>query len=1071
MRAAAASQLLLVAVLPVRQANAKDEHSSKHSSSSKETLKCEGTQKEVSDCGNAMCDGCYPTDCVWGQWSEYGPCTCEGLQERHRGIDQENNECGKPCSGSKVETVTCHPECVKDPVDCKLSEWSYWSDCDKECDGGQRTRTREITTEEKNGGKPCKGSLKETKECNTRPCHSAADCQLSEWSSWGECSKSCGGGQQQKTRTIEVAAKFGGQPCTDPLVEIQGCNEQVCEDPVDCQWGEWSSYSACSKTCNGGEKTRSRLITVAPRAGGKLCDDKSMSEVAPCALETCETPVDCELSEWSDWDDCSCSCNGIHARARYVSTYPLKGGKPCDGSLKEIKSCNVDNCNIKPTTPAPSVDCALGSWSDWTSCSVTCGGGEQTRNRIVFTQPKYGGKICSGDLKEIRGCNTEVCVNEDGHKTVKDCVWSDWDSWGACSVTCGGGQKVRERQVMTMPNKYGSQCAPDEKSSMEISACNVQPCVAVDCQWGDWSDWGACTCTGLMERHRSIGVHQQGAGKLCEGPKVETQRCENPECVKEPQDCVLSEWDSWSQCTAACGGGQTYRTRGILKEAKNGGKTCENDVMKETKPCNEEVCAQPIDCEVSAWEPWSSCSATCNGGQRFRRRVIEQHAAAGGKSCDYDLEEVEACGTEPCKTPVDCVWGNWEGWSDCSASCGGGQKSRDRHVSVSPRNGGKLCEAKSKEEVAPCNTHECGEGCVDGVWGAWSYWGACSASCGEGYQVRSRKIDTPPNHCGAELEGMKQEFQKCNERECSDESVDCVFSDWTAFGDCTDPCNGIKDRTRRITQTSSKGGKPCDGATKEVEPCNIPGDGTTDYGENCKNEPVDCVLGEWSYWSDCSAECEGGSQVRTRDIVTKPKGSGKPCEGSLEQVQGCNAFVCSNAVDCEWGEWQGWGACSKACGGGEKSRFRHIITMPKHSGKPCDHKKSVEVEPCNMQVCGEVQYCGWGEWSGFSECSTTCGPGQMTRTRKLGLTTSQPYEDSDVMVTGILASVFQSINTNKLDHLLLVFFAGMAMSIALLALAYAGIGRMNIRGGALGATVPGADHELLEPQDRDEPVE
>lgn len=136
------------------------------------------------------------------------------------------------------------------------------------------------------------------------------------------------------------------------------------------------------------------------------------------------------------------SVEGIHARARYVSTYPLKGGKPCNGSLKEIKSCNVKECDVAPTTPSPPVDCVLGDWSSWTSCSVSCGSGEQTRSRIVLTQPKWGGKICDGDLKEIRGCNTQICMREDEHKTVKDCAWSSWDSWGACSVTCGGGQKV-----------------------------------------------------------------------------------------------------------------------------------------------------------------------------------------------------------------------------------------------------------------------------------------------------------------------------------------------------------------------------------------------------------------------------------------------------------------------------------------------------------------------------------------------------------------------------------------------------------------------------------------------------
>ena len=151
--------------------------------------------------------------------------------------------------------------------------------------------------------------------------------------------------------------------------------------------------------------------------------------------------------------------------------------------------------------------------------------------------------------------------------------------------------------------------------------------------------------------------------------------------------------------TAACGGGQTYRTRGILEEAKHGGKTCEDQIMKETKPCNVEKCGVPIDCELSDWEAWSSCSATCDGGQQFRTRSIIQHAAAGGHPCHVSMDEVRACGTEPCKTPVDCVWGQWAAWGACSSSCGGGQRERSRSIETSPRNGGTYTSFMMVEEV------------------------------------------------------------------------------------------------------------------------------------------------------------------------------------------------------------------------------------------------------------------------------------------------------------------------------------------------------------------------------------
>lgn len=98
---------------------------------------------------------------------------------------------------------------------------------------------------------------------------------------------------------------------------------------------------------------------------------------------------------------------------------------------------------------------------------------------------------------------------------------------------------------------------------------------------------------------------------------------------------------------------------------------------------------------------------------------LQLHASSGGSACNYHLDEVRGCGEGACADQVDCVWGEWSTFGACSASCGGGMKFRDRSIAVAPRNGGRLCDAKSKTEVIPCNTHACGTGCVDGEWDEW----------------------------------------------------------------------------------------------------------------------------------------------------------------------------------------------------------------------------------------------------------------------------------------------------------------------------------------------------------------
>ena len=51
-----------------------------------------------------------------------------------------------------------------------MSAWSGWSICSKTCNSGSQTRTRQIVTNPKDGGKDCPKTKKETKDCNTNPC-------------------------------------------------------------------------------------------------------------------------------------------------------------------------------------------------------------------------------------------------------------------------------------------------------------------------------------------------------------------------------------------------------------------------------------------------------------------------------------------------------------------------------------------------------------------------------------------------------------------------------------------------------------------------------------------------------------------------------------------------------------------------------------------------------------------------------------------------------------------------------------------------------------------------------------
>jgi len=82
-----------------------------------------------------------------------------------------------------------------------------------------------------------------------------------------------------------ITTESSTQECSDVLPDCEqnkcsGPLEPYCKKtcnlcPVDCQYGEWSPWTRCSKICDGGEKKRSREIIVQAKNGGKACGKKS----------------------------------------------------------------------------------------------------------------------------------------------------------------------------------------------------------------------------------------------------------------------------------------------------------------------------------------------------------------------------------------------------------------------------------------------------------------------------------------------------------------------------------------------------------------------------------------------------------------------------------------------------------------------------------------------------------------------------------------------------------------------------------------------------------------------------
>ena len=57
----------------------------------------------------------------------------------------------------------------------------------------------------------------------------------------------------------------------------------------------------------------------------------------------------------------------------------------------------------------PNINCEVSPWSPWGDCSESCGGGRQTKTRSVTQQPQGNGTPCPTDMEASRECNTQAC--------------------------------------------------------------------------------------------------------------------------------------------------------------------------------------------------------------------------------------------------------------------------------------------------------------------------------------------------------------------------------------------------------------------------------------------------------------------------------------------------------------------------------------------------------------------------------------------------------------------------------------------------------------------------------------
>lgn len=832
-----------------------------------------------------------------------------------------------------------------------------YGDCELDSTDGKlyRKRSKVVFQAPKNGGREC-GQIEEKELCPD------IDCKMGDWyhynaegsktSGWSDCTQSseCIDLNQKKKTSV---LSSDDQLTWDQLNCNTKSNGELYQNRFrDIITPSQNNGQACGLTyeeqsCKATECVMSPNWTDLSEGcvkGSMMCpiwefDEKNNADIY-CTTPNCLSQIgytqeEANREKQRRKEYCSSASNKYYIyQTRETITPGTVGTKPCE-TRREVE-CSAIDCKVSP-------------WTDWSECyqltNETTGEvySAKTRKRTV-TEPAKEGGSCNAELWQEEKCATN------------DCKLTPWSEWSECYPEDKKYLQARYRTIEEDPLNGGKSCPVELSSYYETRECKVegfrhrrQETIAnpggqtpgvlqnVNCETSSWSEWSPCipgkepNDSYFKIRTKSISVYPKNEGTGC-GPLEEFQTC-------IVQNCEVSPWTETSCYLNTNGTYEKMLHRKIVTSPSNGGLSCPE--LTKTEPC------VPVNCKTSDWSEWSSCYESSPGlFKQLRSRGIETYPENGGLSCDTLYEEKEC-------SRIDSTIQSL-GVSECYIDEKGEVvQSEVSTIDVMGQYGGVNPSETGLQKTFPCPKQDCDVT-------EWSEWTKCYKS-GETYQKsRFRDISSVPVNGGQACPSLV-ENEACPVKNCETSE----WSNWTPCVIDETTNQPVQYRTKTIVTVPENGGESCP-ALIESQSCS-----TT----------KDCVVSEWSEWSECMEEDGEYRKARRRQVVQAPVDGGKLCDTLLEEKK-------CDPSDCEYTSWSEWTSCGlESDDKYYKYRTRDIEKVPGYGGESCDLNTLQEKEECPT----ECKYSDWSEWS---DCYTLDSTEYIkSRTREL-LSGSKACEES-----------------------------------------------------------------------------
>ncbi|MGH0148912.1 UNVERIFIED_CONTAM: hypothetical protein FKN15_013938 [Acipenser sinensis] len=332
-----------------------------------------------------------PSDCKLSEWSNWSRCSksCgSGVKVRSKWLREKPYNGGRPCPkldhvNQVYEVVPCHSDCSQ--YVWAAEPWSVWRvsyvDLKENCGEGVQTRKVRCMQNTIDGpSDPVEDYLCDPEDMplgareSKLPC--PEDCVLSDWAPWSRCPLPCSGTSTRERSAYPIRHPGEGRDCPS-FTETEACSLNKNCYHYTYNVTDWSTCQLSEKAvCGNGIKTR---MLDCVRSDGKSVDLEYCKELGlqtnwqmnmSCVVEC---PVNCQLSDWAAWSECSESCG-------------LLG------------------------------DCYLTDWTEWSPCQLSCVNGEvldfgavQVRSRAVIAQEQDNQQQCPEQMWESRPCADGEC--------------------------------------------------------------------------------------------------------------------------------------------------------------------------------------------------------------------------------------------------------------------------------------------------------------------------------------------------------------------------------------------------------------------------------------------------------------------------------------------------------------------------------------------------------------------------------------------------------------------------------------------------------------------------------------